>query len=299
MKIVVTGGSGFVGEHVLRRLRAEHDVCNFDLVGSATTAFIEGDILQPSAVARAIHAADVVVHLAAVADVDHAFGEPRKTVAVNVDGTQNVLEAVRLCGRRIRVVHASTVWVYGDIAGERTEQSLLPASAHIYTASKVAAEGLVSSYSRSYGVDSVILRFGIPFGSGGRSSGVIPSMVARALAGESLVVRGSGAQSRQFVPVSDLADAIERVVVATRPSPIYNLAYREPVAVLQIAELVRKFVDPSTLIERLPGRQNDQDGGTVSVDLAFNELGWRPTLPFVEALKLFIDSATQESRRSG
>jgi UDP-glucose 4-epimerase len=294
MRISVTGGSGFIGQHVVSKLARDHEVINIDVNAPAphyasTTWFGSIDIFDSNALGNAIKDADVVVHLAAMADVDYAIRFPAETVRSNVVGTQSVLDAIRAKSTSTLLIHASTVWVYGDSPAVHDENSALPLAGHIYTASKIAAESLVSAYVHSYGLDAVILRFGIPFGNHGRRSGLIPSVVSRAKAGMPLVISGTGKQTRQFVPVSDIAMAIEQVLACKRRSRIYNLAYENPVSALEVAGLARDLTGNRSPIEFTPGRQNDLMGNVVSTRLARDELGWKPALDFKDSLAKYIE----------
>ena len=166
---------------------------------------------------------DVVVHLAAAADVDARGGRPTEAEERNARGTLNVLEAARRAGVG-RVVYASTIWVYSDTERRLLEESLpLRPPAHLYTATKLAGELYCHSYHELYGLEYTILRFGIPYGPRARPAAVIPAFVARALAGEPLVVAGDGRQSRRFVYVEDLADGVVRALAPVAANRVYNL----------------------------------------------------------------------------
>ena len=152
---------------------------------------------------------DVVVHLAAAADVDLVRADPLDAERRNARGTLNVLEAARQSGVG-RVIYASTIWVYSDTPADcHEEDSALCAPGHLYTATKLAGELYCRSYLELYGLEYTVLRFGIPYGPRARPAGVVAQFVGRALAGEPLVA-GDGRQSRRFVYVEDLADGVVR-----------------------------------------------------------------------------------------
>ena len=190
MRVLVTGGSGFIGSHVVDKLRARgHEPVIYDLRPSpwhepATVEERLGSITDREALERALHSCDAVAHLAAVADVNDVHASPEDAERVNARGTVAVLEAARRAGVK-RIVYASTIWVYSDCEAEAVdEETLLPAPSHLYTSTKLAGELYCKAYQELYGIDYTILRFGIPYGPRAREAAVIPAFVGRALRGE-------------------------------------------------------------------------------------------------------------------
>ncbi|MBV9050672.1 MAG: NAD-dependent epimerase/dehydratase family protein, partial [Solirubrobacterales bacterium] len=202
MRVLVTGGSGFIGSHVVDKLRARgHEPVIYDLRPSpwherGTVEEVFGSITDREALERALHSCDAVAHLAAVADVNDVHAEPEDAERVNARGTVAVLEACRRAGVK-RIVYASTIWVYSDCAEESVdEDTLLPPPSHLYTSTKLAGELYCKAYQELYGIDYTILRFGIPYGPRAREAAVIPAFVGKALRGEALTLAGNGSQSR-------------------------------------------------------------------------------------------------------
>src|SRR5438093_5621804 len=171
MRIVVTGGCGFIGSHVVDRLvEAGHDVVVVDLrpPHRPDVAHHRVDIADLPGLVGATRGAEVVFHLAAVADVNDATAAPVETTEANIVGTAKVWEACRINGVR-RAVLASTVWVYngaphGDTVLDEEEPFLLAGVGHLYTSSKLSAELVAHSYRTLYGQEFTILRYGIPYG---------------------------------------------------------------------------------------------------------------------------------------
>ncbi len=301
MRVLVTGGAGFVGSHVVDRLWANgHEPRIFDLVpspyhsaGEIDTAI--GDLLDPDSVRTAIRGCDAVLHLAAVADVNIVVADPTRAEAVNVRGTQILLEAAREVGVD-RVAYASTVWVYGveGDGGTVDEDTPLSLPTHLYTATKLAGEMYCRSYDELYGVPHSILRFGIPYGPRARKAAVVAAFVARALAGETLTIAGDGLQSRQFVYVEDLAEGCVAALAPQAAGRAYNLVRDESVSVRAIAEIVRDLV-AAVPIEFGPGRPADAKITHVSGERAAAELGWRATTPFVEGVQSYVEWLTETS----
>jgi UDP-glucose 4-epimerase len=289
VRLLVTGGSGFIGSHVAdKAIAAGHDVVVLDTRESPYgVETILGDVTDLDDVAAAARGVNAIVHLAAMADVNEVTEAPVTTEAVNSRGTLAVLEAAR--AERCRVVYASTIWVYGENTnGVATEDSPLGIPRHFYTATKLAGEMYCHSYGELYGVEHTILRFGIPYGPRARPAAVLPAFVQRAHEGEPLTIAGTGGQSRRFVYVEDLAEGVVAALAPGAANRTYNLVGDESVTILEIAQLVRELVQPVEIVH-LEGRKGDFPGVEVSGARAARELGWRATTPFAEGARRYVE----------
>ncbi|MDP9347275.1 MAG: NAD-dependent epimerase/dehydratase family protein [Actinomycetota bacterium] len=292
MRVLVTGGAGFIGSHAVDRLIARgHDPRILDIERSPYPEHedvdtVIGDVLDPGTLLDAARGCDVIAHLAASADVGIVAEQPLAAEQLNAHGTLCVLEAARELG--IAVQYASTIWVYSDVdADEVDEDTPLAHPSHLYTATKLAGEMYCHTYGQLYDVPSTILRFGIPYGPRARPAAVLPSFVRKALAGEPLTIAGDGSQSRRFVYVEDLAEGI---VAALRPQAMertYNLVGEEDTTVRQIADAVRDVVGDVEILHT-PGRAGDFTGVRVSGARAAAELDWRATTPFTAGVRRYV-----------
>ncbi len=296
MRVLVTGGSGFIGSHVVDRLRARgHEPVIYDLRPSpwhtdpeCAVETVLGSITDREGLERALHSCDAVAHLAAVADVNDVHASPEDAERVNARGTVAVLEAARRAGVK-RIVYASTIWVYSDCAGESVdEETLLPAPSHLYTSTKLAGELYCKAYQELYGIDYTILRFGIPYGPRAREAAVIPAFVNKALAGDALTLAGDGSQSRKFVYVEDLADGVALGLSEVAVNRVYNLASEETVTIKQIAEEIRERMGDVEIVHT-PARPGDFGGKIVCSARAERELGWTAATPFSVGVGRYID----------
>jgi UDP-glucose 4-epimerase len=292
VKVLVTGGSGFIGSHVVDHLLAAgHEVRSLDLANGENELpdacdQCVGDLLDSTTLLAAADGCDAIIHLAAAADVGLVAKNPASSETLNSRGTLRVLEAARETGAS--VVYASTIWVYSDVAEtEVNEDTQLALPSHLYTATKLAGEMYCKSYGELYDVPTTILRFGIPYGPRARPAAVLPIFVNKALAGEPLTIAGDGMQTRRFVYVEDLAAG---VVSALRPEArgrIYNLVGEEDTSVVDIAEAVREAIG-EVAITHTEGRTGDFAGARVCGERAATELDWRAHTPFAEGVKRYV-----------
>jgi len=291
-KVVVTGGSGFIGSHVVDALvEAGHHVTVVDhrvRPHRTDVAFEDVDLMDLSSVLAATKGAEHIFHLAAVSNVNYAYKYPVYSTALNVMGTTHILEAARINGAQ-RVHLASTVWVYnGAPDGKPADETVpfyLEGAGHIYTSTKMAAEMLCHNYSQLYKVPFTILRYGIPYGPRMREELLIPIFIKKALNGQPLTISGRGEQYRNFVYVRDMADAHVLAMKDQAVNQTYNLEGTRKVTVLEVAEGIKKVLGDDVKLEFTPARPGDFGGKDVSANKARQELDWYPTVSFEEGLK--------------
>ena len=296
MRVGLTGGSGFIGSHVIDHLiAAGHQVVVLDSAGVSHRSDVEirpVDIVDLSAVTEALEGCHTAFHLAAISNVTHAYDNPTKCVEVNILGTANVLEAARL-NNVDRVIFASTVWVNAAAAGEGaiTEEAPINISetGHIYTSSKIAGEMLVHNYKQLYDQSFVILRYGIPYGPRMREELVIPIFVRRALEGQALTIQGDGAQYRNYVYIDDLASAHVHALKPEAENQVYNLEGPRKITIRDIAETVRSVLGSHVEIQTIAGRPGDFIGKEVSAEKARSELKWQPQVDFQDGMERYIN----------
>jgi len=300
--IAVTGGSGFVGSHVVDAfLAAGHRVRVIDQHAprQADVEWVKADILDEDDLVDAFAGAGPVFHLAAMADVNDVVASPDGAVAANVLGTSRVLKAAQRA-ETSRVVLSSTVWVYSgtkeSVVDETTPVDLM-GERHLYASTKIAAEMLCRDHYTLYGRPYTILRYGIPFGPWMRGRLVIAAFIERALAGEALRLDGDGSQSRTFIYVEDLAQAHVKALAPVAEQRTYNLEARESVTMRQLAELVRDLVG-DVEITYGPARAGDYRAVKVLAERARDELGWQPTVSFQEGLRRTLEWYRAQARRA-
>ena len=283
MRIAVIGGSGFIGSHIVDRLLIDkHEVTILDVKQPAwdvaSIPFFYLDIRDRDRVDTLLGAGyDAVYLLSAVADFYEANRRPLAAIDVNIQGVGHVLEAVSRCNIK-RLIFASTIWVY-DLADHEpvTEDDPLYINGmhHIYTATKLSGELLCRGYMTSYGVETTILRYGVPYGPRGRVGTVVTNFIKDALEGKPLLIQGDGTASRSFIYVEELAMGNVAALHPLAGNKTYNLGGVRQVTIKEVAETVAQLI-PGTEIEYRPARQGDIRTFTVSSEKAKEELGWWP-----------------------
>ena len=285
MRVLVTGGGGFIGSHVVDRLLDRGITPRiFDLSASPYHSPLEvetftGSITDQANLDLAMRDCDAVIHLAAVADVGHVLADPVLAEEVNTRGTLNVLEAA--CRAKVgRVVYGSTTWVYSDCAEQEVdEETPIPAPRHLYTATKLAGETYCAGYAELYELESTVLRFGIPYGPRARAAGVVAKFTDLAFEGKALTIAGDGSTTRSFIYVEDLADGIVASLAPEAAGRTYNLSGDEVVTILEIAERVQENTDNCEIVHT-PPRPGDFPGKKISNERALEELGWKAETSF-------------------
>jgi UDP-glucose 4-epimerase len=301
MRVLVTGGGGFIGSHVVDRLmRDGHTPRIFDLSASPYHSPLEvetftGSITDPSNLDLAMRDCDAVIHLAAVADVAHVLADPVLAEEVNTRGTLNVLEAV--CRAEVgRVVYGSTTWVYSDCTEQAVdEETPIPAPRHLYTATKLAGETYCAGYAELYDLEYTVLRFGIPYGPRARAAGVVAKFTDLAFEGKALTIAGDGSQTRSFIYVEDLADGIVASLAPAAAGRIYNLSGDEVVTILEIAERVQENTDGCEIVHT-PPRPGDFPGKEISNQRALEEIGWKAETRFREGVRRYVEWVRNTTR---
>jgi UDP-glucose 4-epimerase len=294
VRVLVTGGGGFIGSHVVDRLLDRGITPRiFDLSASPYHSPLEvetftGSITDPANLDLAMRDCDAVVHLAAVADVAHVHADPVLAEEVNTRGTLNVLEAACRVGVG-RVVYGSTTWVYSDcVEQDVDEETPIPAPRHLYTATKLAGETYCAGYAELFDLEYTILRFGIPYGPRARAAGVVAKFTDLAFEGKALTIAGDGSQSRSFIYVEDLADGIVAGLRPEAANRTYNLSGDEVVTILEIAERVQENTDGCEIVHT-PPRPGDFPGKAISNRRALEELGWTAETSFREGVRKYVD----------
>jgi UDP-glucose 4-epimerase len=297
MKIIVAGGSGFIGSHVVDVLLEQgHEVMIYDLESpryGQACAFVRGDTRDIDRLVQVLKNGDVIYLLAAEANVNRFLESPVYSNNITANAALSVLEAARRTGAA-RVILASTEWVYGSLpeAGEENIIEETPYAGnpdHIYTSSKIAAELFCKNYHDLFGVNFTIMRYGIPFGERARPETVTPIFIRRIARGEPITIHGDGSQSRQFIYVKDLARGNAACLSRAAENQIFNLNGKKRVSVIQIVKTLEEILGKKATLTFIEDRKGNFKGRFISSEKARRLLGWAPTFDYEDAMRLYVD----------
>jgi dTDP-glucose 4,6-dehydratase len=303
MKLLVTGGAGFIGSNFIRHVLREHPddrVVNLDKLTYAGNpanltdlqrdpryTFVQGDICDGGLVRDVLRGVDAVVNFAAESHVDRSLVEPDAFLRTDVFGVFTLLEAVREL-RIPRLLHISTDEVYGSVSeGSSTEQDPLRPS-NPYSASKASGDLLALAYWRTHGVPVVITRSSNNFGPYQYPEKVVPLFITNAVDDQSLPLYGDGRNVRDWLYVLDNCAAIDLVLRRGRDGEVYNVGGGHEVEnVVLTHEILRLTGKPEALIRRVSDRPGHDRRYSVD-STKIRRLGWNPRHPFAAALETTV-----------
>ena len=297
MKILVTGGAGFIGSHVVDVLMEQgHEVVIYDLeppIYSQKCENIIADVNDTPKLEAAAKGIDAIYHMAAQANVNIFFKEPVTSNYNTSNSTINVLEAARKNNVR-RVLLSSTEWIYGSVEGDEdtqiTEETIYAQNPdHLYTSSKIAAEMFCRNYRTLYGVNFTIMRYGIPFGERARAATVTPIFIDKILSGGEITIHGSGSQTRQFIYVRDLAEGNVCCLKPEGENEIFNINGREVIRVIDIVTTLEEILGKKANVKFIEDRMGNYKGRFISSEKAERLLGWKPKLKYREAIEIYVN----------
>ena len=290
MQVLVTGGSGFIGSHLVDKLIENGiDVRVFDKYKPKRddVEWFKGDILSEKDVLEACRDVEVIFHLAAIADVNVALSYFETCFMINEIGTMNFLKGA--IAREVeRFVLASTTWVYGRTEGPVDENTPVPLPDHIYTKTKIGQEQLVYAWNQHYGLPFTILRYGIPYGPRMRSNMAIAIFVRKAVRHEPITIFGDGEQGRCFIYVEDLAEGNVAASSENAKNEVINLAGPEFITIKDIVKTLQEFFGDVS-VKNEPPRPHDFKGSIIIIEKAKKLLQWEPKTPFREGLRKYIE----------
>jgi dTDP-glucose 4,6-dehydratase len=306
MKILVTGGAGFIGSNFIRHLlglNKGYSIVNYDKLTYAGNLaslesvaedpnhwFVKGDICDPVAVEQAMQGCDCVVHFAAESHVDRSIYEPAASIETNVKGTFVLLQVARKLGVQ-RFVHISTDEVYGDMApgAFANEASPLKPSSP-YSSSKAGSDLLVLSYVRTYGFPGLVTRSSNNYGPFQFPEKFLPLMITNAFDDKPLPIYGDGKQQRDWLHVEDNCRGIVAVLERGRVGEVYNIGGLDVEENLAMARWLLRLTGKSeNLLSYVKDRPGHDRRYALDCTKIERELGWRPSMSLEDGLRQTID----------
>ncbi|MDB2276113.1 GDP-mannose 4,6-dehydratase [Halorubrum ezzemoulense] len=294
---LVTGGAGFIGNHLGDQLVDDCAVTVYDDLSTGSrenipddAAFIHADIRDDEPLRDAVRAADVVFHEAAQVSVQRSVDNPETSHAVNIDPLLTILEAAR--DTDTRVVFASSAAIYGHLRSLPIDESHPKTPTSPYGLEKLTSDHYCRLYHERYGVDAVALRYFNAYGprqQGGDYSGVIGIFRDQARAGNDLTVEGGGTQTRDFVHIDDIVEA-NLLAAATEEAAgeAFNIGTGDSITIRELAETIRDVTDSDAEIVHVDSRPGDIDHSKANISKARDVLGFEPTYDVAAGLDAYL-----------
>ncbi|WP_456395604.1 dTDP-glucose 4,6-dehydratase [Thermococcus sp.] len=306
MRLLVTGGAGFIGSNFIRYILEKHpdwEVINLDKLGYGSNlanlkdiedderyTFVKGNINDFELVSKLIKEVDAVINFAAESHVDRSISNPHAFIESNVLGVYTVLEAIRKVNPEVRLVHVSTDEVYGDIEeGSFTEEDrLMPSSP--YSASKAAGDMLVLGHARTYNLNASITRCTNNYGPYQFPEKLIPKTIIRANMGLKIPIYGTGQNVRDWLYVEDHVRAIEAVLEKGERREVYNISAGDEKTNLEVVKTILRLMDKDEeLIEFVEDRPGHDLRYSLNSWKITRDLKWRPKHSFDEGIKKTVE----------
>lgn len=306
MKILVTGGAGFIGSCFIRHMLntyPDYKIVNldaltyagnlenlYDVKDNPNYEFINGDICDKKLVPQLVSGVDAVINFAAESHVDRSITGPEIFIETNIKGTVNLLQAAKAFNIE-RFIQISTDEVYGSLGktGYFTEKTPLSPNSP-YSASKASADMIVHAYYETYGLPTLITRCSNNYGPYQYPEKLIPFFISKLLKNEKVPVYGDGLNVRDWIYVYDHCSAIDTVLHKGKPGEIYNVGGHNEKTNIEITHLILEAMNKDeSYIEHVEDRLGHDKRYAICNDKITNELGWKPSITFEEGILLTID----------
>lgn len=286
-EIVITGALGFIGSHVYDRVRKEYpesiitiiDKMNYasrlsNIKDDVRTTIVKSNISDREVIDYYISKSDLVINMAAEQSVDLSFNSVQYFMQENCLATISLMDACRKYNKRL--IHMSTDEVYGTVEDVAVTESGVLSPTNPYSASKAAAEMMISAYKKSYNMDISVIRSNNIIGIRQYPDNIFPIFIKRALNDKPLIIHGDGLYRRHYLPVSDFVEAMMLVINQASPD-VYNIASNYELTVLEVAELIKKHFNKTVKTVNTPDPRPFNDRRYHIDDSKIRALGWSPT----------------------
>jgi UDP-glucose 4-epimerase len=300
MKILVTGGSGFIGSHIVEHYQDKaEEIRVLDNLRTGyrknldglKCSFIEGSVTDRETVAKAVEGVDYIFHMAALVSVPESMAKPAECVDINVQGLLNVLEAAAAAGVR-KLVFASSAAIYGDNPAVPKLETMLPEPKSPYAVTKLDGEYYLDLFNRERGLETAAIRFFNVFGPRqdpkGAYAAAVPIFIEKALKGEDITVHGDGEQTRDFIYVKDIVGALSFAAETPGVTGVFNAGYGGQMTINDLANKIIASSGSDAKVLHGPERPGDVKHSRSSAAKLLGA-GWQPKHSLDEALATTLD----------
>ncbi|MBO4345347.1 MAG: SDR family oxidoreductase [Victivallales bacterium] len=299
MRILVTGGAGFIGSHIVEHFQGKAEVRVLDNLRSGylkniapfKVEFIEGSVLDKDVLAKAMDGVDYVFHLAAMISVPESMGKPVECVEINTIGTLNVLEAAARAGVRKMTLSTSAA-IYGDNPVVPKREDMFPEPKSPYAETKLSGEYYCGIYTKEGRLDTACLRYFNVFGPRqdpkSQYAAAIPIFISKALRNEPITIFGDGEQTRDFIYVKDIAAANAFFATESPETGVFNVAYGGRISINDLAKKIIAILGSKSEIIYKPERPGDVKHSTAAID-KLKKAGFTPSSNFDKGLEATVD----------
>ncbi len=298
MRVLITGGAGFIGSHIAEYFQGKAEVVVLDNFRSGhrrnleglKVELIEASILDRPALERAVQGVDLVFHLAAMISVPESMLKPRECVEINTTGTLHVLEAAAAAKVK-KVVLASSAAIYGDNPTVPKVETMFPEPKSPYAVTKLDGEYYLEMFQRQGSLKTASLRFFNVFGPRqdpkSPYAAAVPIFIEKALNREAITIFGDGGATRDFIYVKDIVEALVFAATHETLHGTFNVGYGKKMTVLELAQEVLRLTSSSSAIDHKPERLGDVRHSMASSD-KLQGAGWKPAYSVAEGLKATV-----------
>ncbi len=302
MKIFVTGGSGLIGKHLIKKLQNEHELIIYENFSNSSEedflnllknniSLIKGDMTNFSLLKKSLMNVDLVIHLAAKIDILESITHPNDTHKINVEGSLNIL---RCCVENNikNFISASSAAVYGNPTEIPVSEKTVPNPVSPYGAEKLSLEFYAKAFANAYDMNCISLRFFNVYGKGQSNeyAGVITKFMEKIHSNQPLTIFGNGENTRDFIHIDDLVDGIVKSIsnIDGKKGNVYNLVSGVSTSVKELAELMILISKKNLKLNFIDSRPGDLLHSLALIELAKKELGFEPKISLEDGLTVFM-----------
>jgi len=303
MKIFVTGGAGFIGKYLIKKLQDEHELIVYENFSSSSEkdfsnlfkkniTLVKGDMTNFPLLKKSLKDVDFVIHLAAKIDILESIKHPENTHKINVEGSLNILRAC-VENNVKNFISASSAAIYGNPSEIPVSEKTVPNPVSPYGAEKISLEFYAKAFANAYEMNCISLRFFNVYGKGQSNeyAGVITKFIEKINSNQSLIIFGDGENTRDFIHVEDLVDGIIQSItkIEGKKGNVYNLASGKSTSIKELATLMISISKKDLKMDFVEPRSGDLLHSAASIELATEDLSFKPKISLEDGLSVLMN----------